>query len=155
MTKNTLVGVVFVSFLFSVLLFVLGGIYVSAGPIQMNMTANSHTHAASELDSGDPAFDTITVGSGGTVLTKIKIYSATIDPSLIAAATLAEQTYTVTGLATTDVVFVNKPTATANCGIGNARVSAANTLAIQWINPLAALTCDPGSETYTILAIRQ
>ena len=130
-------------------------IKVLAGPIQMNAATSTHTHAASELDSGDPAFDTITVGSGGTALTKIKIYSATIDPSLIAAATLAEQTYTVTGLATTDVVFVNKPTATANCGIGNARVSAANTLAIQWINPLAALTCDPGSETYTILAIGQ
>ena len=150
MTKNNLI---FALFLFSTLLLVLGGICVSAGPIQM--VPSSHTHIASEVASGTPIFTSLTIGTGGTALTQAKIYSATIDPAEIAVATVVEQTYTVTGLATTDIVSVNKPTLTTSCGIVNARVSSANTLALQWMNPLAALTCDPPSETYTILAIRQ
>jgi hypothetical protein len=60
----------------------------------------------------------------------MRVYTVTIDPAAVTAASTVEQTYTVTGLATTDTVYVNKPSHTLGCGIVNARVSAANTLAI-------------------------
>ena len=126
-----------------------------AGPITMSATPTSHTHIATEVASGTPIFTSLTIGTDGTALTQARIYSVTIDPAEIAVATVVEQTYTVTGLATTDIIIVNKPTVTVRCGIVNARVSSTDTLALQWMNPLAALTCDPPSETYTILAIRQ
>lgn len=96
--------------------------------------------------------DSLTIG-GGTAITKIAVYTATIDPASVAAATSAEQTFTVTGLTTADKVVVIKPSATAGVGIVGARVSAANTLAITFMNATAA-PVDPPSESYTILAFR-
>lgn len=96
----------------------------------------------------------ITVGTSGSLVSQIRTYSVTIDPANVAAASTAEQTYTVTGLATNDIVTVNKPSHTSGCGIVGARVSAADTLAITWNNSLAILGCNPPSETYLILAVR-
>lgn len=79
--------------------------------------------------------------------------TATIDPASVAANTSAEQTFTVAGLDTGDFVRVSKPTATAGLGIVNARVSAANTLAITFMNSTAA-PIDAASETYKILVVR-
>jgi hypothetical protein len=64
----------------------------------------------------------------GTAITGITVYTQSIDVASVAANTSAEQTFTVTGLATTDKVFVIKPSLSAGLVIGNARVSAANTL---------------------------
>ena len=93
-----------------------------------------------------------TVGSG-TAITKIVVYSQTVTPASVAAITVAEQTFTVTGLTTADKVFVN-PAATGNStGLAGVRVSAANTLAVSFVNPTAgALT--PGAGTWAIVAIR-
>lgn len=95
----------------------------------------------------------LTVGASGTAITQMRVYSATIDPASVAANTTAEQTFTVTGLTTADKVFVNKPTNTAGLGIVNARVSAADTLAITFGN-FTAGAIDAASETYTVVAIR-
>lgn len=94
----------------------------------------------------------ITVGDG-TALTKIVVYSQSLDVASVAANTTAEQTFTVTGLTTGDKVFVNKPAATAGLGIVNARVSAADTLALTFVNATAG-AIDPAAETYSIVAIR-
>lgn len=95
----------------------------------------------------------IAAGSSGTELTQIKVYSQTITPASVAAATVAEQTFTVTGLTTADKVIVN-PAAIANAtGIAGFRVSAADTLAVRFVNPTAgALT--PTAGTWQIIAIR-
>ncbi len=93
------------------------------------------------------------IGSGGTDFSLVKVYTATINPASIAAATSAEQTFPVTGLAVNDVPVVIKPTATAGVGIVNARVSATDTLAITFMNATAG-ALDPASESYTILAFR-
>lgn len=100
-------------------------------------------------------FPSVKVGSASaaTAITNIAVYTATINPASVAAATSAEQTFTVTGLTTSDKVFVIKPTATAGVGIVNARVSAADTLAITFMNATAGAV-DPASESYTIVAIR-
>lgn len=89
---------------------------------------------------------------GGTPVTKIAVYTPSLAPSSVAAQTTAEQAFTVNGLAVGDKVIVNGPTPTAGTGIVNARVSAANTLAITFANVTAgALT--PAAGTYTVIAI--
>lgn len=85
---------------------------------------------------------------------KTQTFSATIDPTSVAANTTSEQTFAVTGLTTDDIVTVNKPTHTAGLGIGNARVSATDTLAITFGNYTAS-AIDPPSETYLIKATRR
>lgn len=81
------------------------------------------------------------------------ILTVTYDPASVATITTAEDTVTVPGLRVGDVVHVNKPTATTGVGIVNARVSAANTLAVTWVNPTAG-SVNPASETYTVLWFR-
>ncbi len=95
----------------------------------------------------------LTVGASGTTITQIRVYSQSLDVASVAANTSAEQTFTVTGLATTDAVFVIKPSLSAGLVVGNARVSAANTLAITFGN-LTATPIDPAAESYTVVAIR-
>lgn len=96
---------------------------------------------------------TIAVG-GGTVVTNIAVYAPTITPAATAAAIqTVEQTFTVTGLATTDKVFVNGPVPTSLCPAVTYRVSAANTLAIGF-STLTAAACTPVAGVYNIVAIR-
>lgn len=105
--------------------------------------------------SGISASDSVTVGAEGTAtpITQIRVYTSAINPASVAAATSAEQTFTLAGLTTADKVFVIKPTATAGLGIVNARVSAADTLAITFMNATAGAV-DAASETYTVVAFR-
>lgn len=81
-------------------------------------------------------------------------YSAVIGPSLtpaiVAPNTTAEQTFTVAGLQVGDFVNVMKPTVQAGLGIVNARVSAANTLAIAFINSTSATITPTAAETYMV-----
>ena len=84
----------------------------------------------------------------------MEIYSQALDVASVAANTSAEQTFTVQGLTTDDIVIVNKPSLDAGLAVGNARVSAADTLALTFINSTSGAV-DPGSETYKILAFRQ
>lgn len=79
-------------------------------------------------------------------------YTPTLTPALIVSTGYTEQTFTVTGLATTDTVIVNGPAAAVNSVLVHARVSAANTLALTWITDAANIT--PTSGTYRIVAIR-
>lgn len=93
--------------------------------------------------------------ANGTELTQIRLYSATLSPVGVAANTTAEQTFTVTGLATSDkVLFVNKPTAQAGLGIVGMRVSAANTLGITFSNNTATSITPTAAEAYLVGAIR-
>lgn len=88
-----------------------------------------------------------------TPVTQIMVYSQTITPASVATATVAEQTFTVTGLTTADKVFVNAGAISNAVSIGNVRVSAADTLAVQFCNPTAgALT--PTAGTWKIVALR-
>lgn len=93
------------------------------------------------------------IGASGTTITQTRVYSQSLDVASVAANTTAEQTFTVTGLSTADKVFVNKPSVNAGLGIVNARVSAADTLALTFVNATAG-AIDPAAETYTIFAVR-
>lgn len=106
------------------------------------------------IDStGSVSMPTSAKVGGGTAITKIAVYSQSLDVASVAPNTTAEQTFTVTGLTTADKVFVNKPSLNAGLGIVNARVSDANTLAITFVNATAA-AIDPVAETYAIIAFR-
>lgn len=93
-------------------------------------------------------------GAGSTTITAMYHLSATISPASVAANTTAEQTFTVTGLAVGDVVFVNKPTSQAGLGIAGVRVSAANTLAINFVNATASPIVPTAGEVYQIGGLR-
>src|SRR6266853_6109818 len=75
----------------------------------------------------------------------------TISPAIVATITTAEQTFTLNGLAVGDFVAVSKPTAQAGLGIAGARVTAANTLGITFVNPTAAGITPTATETYLVL----
>ncbi len=78
----------------------------------------------------------------------------TLSPAAVANATSAEQTFTMTGLLTTDYVYVNKPTAQAGIGIVGARVSAAGVLAITFMNATTQTVTPTASEVYTVFVAR-
>jgi hypothetical protein len=82
-------------------------------------------------------------------LNPMMIYSAQLATSSIAATTSAEVTSTVTGLLVSSSVLINKPTLTPGLMITNVRVSAANTLAVQYTNFTTTAISVP-AETYTI-----
>ena len=82
-------------------------------------------------------------------LNPMMIYNATLATSSIAASTSAEVTTTVTGLLVSSSVLVNKPSCTPGLMVTNARVSAANTLALQYTN-FTTTAINVPSETYTI-----
>lgn len=84
----------------------------------------------------------------------IETIDVTYDPASIAANTTAEEAVTVTGVDADDIIIaVTKPTLTAGVAPVHARVSAANTVQVTWVNATAGAV-DPGSETYTFTVLK-
>lgn len=95
--------------------------------------------------------------SAGVVTT----YSSTQSPSAVTTITTVASSMTVqTGTggvmlpATTDLFFVNKPTAQAGLGIGNVYCSSSNTLSVNYSNFTAGSITPTASEVYKIVGIR-
>lgn len=80
------------------------------------------------------------------------VFNLTLSPAAIGATTTSEQTFASTGigLLTTDLVLVNKATSNSGIIIGNARVSAADTLAIDFANISAGTLTPTASQVYTV-----
>lgn len=102
--------------------------------------------------------DAVTRGQAGGV---IATYSTSQSPSAVSANTTAEKAMTVqsgTGaqmlVATTDLLYVNKPTAQAGLGYGNIRVSASNTAQLTFSNYTGGSITPTATESYSIVAIR-
>ena len=91
--------------------------------------------------------------ANSTNITGLTVYTPSLTPTSASAQTTSNQTFTVSGLATSDKVIVNGPVPTAGTGIVNARVSAANTLMLTFINTTAT-AATPTAGTYNIIAIR-
>ncbi len=84
----------------------------------------------------------------------ISVIEVSLTPAEVATIVAPAQTFTVPGLKTGDAVIVNPPGQTAGVAIANARVSAADTLSIQFVNPTAgALT--PAAGTHIVTVIRK
>ena len=101
----------------------------------------------------------ITRGNAAGVVATI--LSAAQSPTLVGTLTTAEKTMTLVTaagsnfqIATTDLVYVNKPTSQAGLGVGNVRASAGNTLAVTFSNFTAASITPTASENYTVAALR-
>ena len=78
------------------------------------------------------------------------IVAPSITPVAVATVTCAEQNFTVQGLQVGDSVALSSNTAqTAGVGIVGARVSAANTLTVAFVNPTAG-SVTPVAGIYTI-----
>ena len=74
------------------------------------------------------------------------VVSVAFTAAEVAAATAAEQTITISGVAVGDMVSVSPPANTKKTAVAGARVSAANTVALMFVNPTAgALTPDAGT----------
>lgn len=92
---------------------------------------------------------TFQLGSSGTALSQMRVYTPTLTPAAVGTGAPTEQTFTVTGLATSDTITVNAPGA----AVFSARVSAANTLALTFM-PAGTGTYTPPAGTYRIVAVR-
>src|SRR6185437_16039179 len=90
---------------------------------------------------------------GGTALTKAVVYSQSLTPSAVGAATVVEQSFTVTGVSTADKIVMNPPTQSTAVAPAYAYVSASNTVKIGFVNPTAG-SLTPSSGTYLFIAFR-
>lgn len=72
----------------------------------------------------------------------------------VSANTSEEQTVTVRGLKVGDYVLVDKETFQAGLGIVGARVSAENTLSVEFMNNTGSGITPTASDTYRLLVFR-
>lgn len=81
--------------------------------------------------------------------------SVTITPASVAAASAPEQAFTVPGVQPTDLVIdVTMPSVLAGVTLGGFRVTAANTVGIQFVNPTAGALVPPaGAYKFTVARI--
>jgi hypothetical protein len=87
--------------------------------------------------------------SNVTPVSTLFIIKQTLTPASVAANTSAEQTFTVPSLQVGDSIDINKASHQVGLSIGNVRVSAANTLAIQYVNTTGSPIV-PTAEQYII-----
>lgn len=113
----------------------------------VNPTVGTVTPTASEI------YGVTVLASAGAPIPMIRI-DTLVSPASVAANTTAEQTFTVTGLPATSTVWVNKPSFTAGLGIAGVRVSAKDTLAINYANNTATAIVPP-AEIYLIGSFQQ
>lgn len=96
---------------------------------------------------------TVALGHGGSDLVKVVVYSPTLTPVTVSAASIVEQTFTVTGLSTADKIFVNAQAVSNNVAAINWHVTATDTLVGAFCN-VAGILDIPASAIYRIVAIR-
>ena len=75
-------------------------------------------------------------------------------PASLSANSTSEVTYTLQGIALGDFLEINKPSHTAGLSIGNIRASAANQIAIQWVNSTTSTISNAPNELYLIAVTR-
>lgn len=92
--------------------------------------------------------------SGNTA--SVSNVSVSWTPAEVATITAPAQTVTVPGVRLGDCVFVTPPGQVAGVTIGSARVSAADTVSVQFVNPtVGALTPTAGTHLFTIIRADQ
>lgn len=105
--------------------------------------------------TGTQQVASLKIGSNGSssTFTAMARISQSLTPVSVATITCAEQQFTVPGLAVGDVVTVSPPSITAGVAPVCARVSAANTLQITFVNPTAG-PLTPAAGVYQIFIAR-
>ena len=119
-----------------------------------DVTVTGDVVATGDVTGSDGVLATLTLGTGGTKITKLKVYSSAQTPAAVAANTAAEQDFTVTGVAATDkILSVVKPTAQAGLGIVGFRVKALNTVAVTFGNFTASEITPTAAQAYVITVL--
>lgn len=77
-------------------------------------------------------------------------YVSTQTPSSVAANSVAEQSFTVTGVLATDLIIINKPTTDVGLGLCSSRASAANTIQVAFLNTTAGVLTPAATEGYRV-----
>jgi hypothetical protein len=95
---------------------------------------------------GDATVGTLAVG-GGTTIKKIVSTTASVDFPEIAAATTGSATFTLTGAASGDSIFLNPPALTTGLVFAGAAVTGANTVTVYAVNATAS-PIDQASATF-------
>jgi hypothetical protein len=89
---------------------------------------------------------------------KMCFYKQVITATAVAptsAGGLTEQTFTIPGLLTTDMVMaVSKPSTTDGVTIDNYRISATSVVALTYCNPSSAIITPTSAQTYTFCIAR-
>jgi len=92
---------------------------------------------------------TIGIPNGNTK--GVYTFKATLTPSAVLTITAVEQDFTVTGVKVGDAISVSPPGVTAGAVIVGARVKAANTVSMQFVNPtVGSVTPLAGVHTFTV-----
>jgi hypothetical protein len=129
-----------------------GGHYLYGyGTLPVDFASNGVSRMTIAATGNITVKTSLQVGSSGTAITQQTVYTPTLTPAATAAAGFSKQTFTVTGLTTSDTVIVNGPNATNLSALVSFRVSAADTLELTWFCQ-SALT--PAAGVYRIVAIR-
>jgi hypothetical protein len=115
------------------------------------MAANSISQIVATIP-GAPQLKRALVNLFGSTLSRHRYYTITISPTIINAGTCSEQTFTCTGVNAGDVIVVNKPTQQAGLGVCACRASAANQIAITFVNPTAGNVTPTASQVYKVMA---
>lgn len=84
---------------------------------------------------------------------KMWVVCLTYDANVTATNTTQESDITVKGVKLGDLVFVNKPSHSAGVGIVNARVKAADTVSVQYVNATGS-GVNPAAELYCFFIVR-
>lgn len=86
----------------------------------------------------------------------IRQYQASVGTqAAVATVTTVERDITVTGVETGDILLsVVKPTAQAGLGIAGARIKAANTISIIYVNPTAGAVTPTADEVYLFTVVK-
>lgn len=102
----------------------------------------------------------VTIGTQANLpLTKIQTYRVNLTPSSWSSHNplftnfYTSQSLSVTGLAVSDVVFINTPAPTQGCAITGARIPATDTLVVQILHATTG-ACTPAAGIHQIVAIR-
>lgn len=94
-----------------------------------------------------------TIARGNVQLEAI-LQVAITSPSSLLVNTSAEVLVTVPGVALGDFIEINKPSHVSGLSIGNVRASAANQIAVQFVNTTAGTYTGGTTENYLIVVSR-
>lgn len=110
------------------------------------------------IDGGQGAANGISFGAAATAtpIKGIRVFTAAQTPGATSAAIQTTgQTFTFTGITTSDLVFVGTgPAPTSLCPWTSAKATAADTVTL-YFTTLTAAGCTPAAGSYSIVAIRQ
>lgn len=122
-------------------------IFSTPTALSTGTTAQTLTERARITSAG------ITIGSGGSAISKVLTATATLDFGSLAAQTSADLTITVTGAAVGDAVIMGLPAAPDSGVVFNAFVSSSNTITVRATNATSG-AIDPASATFRATVIQ-